>query len=139
MKRNWLQVAIGAVLMLTIAAGVALADRQTLTKTTAPDKYASAGALCTFTEADTSNKEQFVSTGNELIMAWNTGGSERNVTITSVADEYGRTGNIAQAVAANSIYTFGPFPKHGWTQAGTNYIYLEADHTDVDFAVIKLP
>lgn len=113
--------------------------RQTLTKSTAPGSYATAGVAVTMTAADTVNKEQFVSTGKELVIAHNTGGSPYTVTITSVADEYGRSGDItAYSVAAGAIAAFGPFPVHGWRQSNDN-IYLEANNTAVKFGVIVLP
>lgn len=113
--------------------------RQTLTKATAPGAYATAGAAITMTAADTVNKEQFVSTGKELVIAQNTGGSPYTVTINSVADEYGRTGDVtAYSVAAGAIAVFGPFPVHGWRQSDDK-IYLEANNTAVKFGVIALP
>jgi len=134
---RWTLGAIAGALIFLFAV-TAFADRQTLTKSTAPGKYASTGVCVTQTEADTSNKDQFLSTGNDLVLAHNTGGSDHTVTITSVADSYGRTGNISQLVTAGNIYAFGPFPQTAWMQTG-GYIYLEADSTDVDFSVITLP
>lgn len=138
MKRKFVTTALGALLVLALIAGIALADRQTQTVVSAPGSYASSGTKVTMTAADTSNYDQFLSTGKELVIAHNTDSGAHTVTITSVADEYGRTGNISQSVAANSIYTFGPFKEHGWEQTG-GYIYLQADSTTIEFGVIKVP
>jgi hypothetical protein len=113
--------------------------RQTLTKSNAPGSYATAGVVVTMTAADTVNKEQIASTGKELVIAHNTGGSPYTVTINSAADEYGRTGDItAYSIAAGAIAVFGPFPVHGWRQTN-NYINLEANNIAVKFGVIVLP
>lgn len=113
--------------------------RQTLTKSSAPGSYATAGVVVTMTAADTVNKEEFASTGKELVIAHNTGASPYTVTITSVADEYGRSGDItAYSIAAGVIAAFGPFPVHGWRQSNDK-IYLEANNIAVKFGVIVLP
>lgn len=113
--------------------------RQTLTKSNAPGSYATAGVVVTMTAADTVNKEQIASTGKELVIAHNTGGSPYTVTINSAADEYGRTGDITSySIAAGAIAAFGPFPVHGWRQTN-NYINLEANNTAVKFGVVVLP
>lgn len=114
--------------------------RTTLTKTVAPGGYAASGVAMTMTAADVANKNQFVSTGNEMVIAHNTGASEHNVTITSADDEYGRKEDIAnEAIAAGAIRIYGPFPVIGWRQPGSQYIYLEADNVEVRFGIIQLP
>jgi hypothetical protein len=114
--------------------------RQTLTKTTAPGGYAAAGVTVTMTAAIVADKEQFVATGKELVIAHNTNVGAQTVTITSAADETGRTKDITtDSLAAGAIRVYGPFPLPGWVQAGTQYIYLQAGHADIKFGVIVLP
>ncbi len=114
--------------------------RQTLTKTNAPGSYASSGVKVTLVSADPTNKEQFVSTGKELVLARNTGGSPYTVTINSAPDPYGRTADIASySVPAGEIHVFGPFPVTGWKQAASSYITLEASNAAIQWAVIVLP
>jgi len=113
--------------------------RQTLTKTTAPGNYSDSGVDVTLTTADTSNDDQFLASGSDLVIAVNTGASPATVTINSVADEYGRTGDVsAYSVGAGETAVFGPFPTHGWAQSD-GYVYLEASSTDIDFGVVILP
>ncbi len=113
--------------------------RTTLTKTDAPGKYASQGAALTMEAADPTNKNQFVATGADLVFAHNTGAGAATVTINSVADPYGRTGDISSySIPAGGYAVFGPFPSLGWQQSD-GYIYLEASSTDVKFGVVKLP
>jgi hypothetical protein len=116
--------------------------RATLTKTIAPGAYAGAGIAVTMTAANVADKNQFITSGKDLILAFQGGVAERHVTITSVADPYGRTGDIAAdhvPAAAGSIRMYGPFPTLGWRQVGSQYIYLEADNAEVFFGVVTLP
>lgn len=116
--------------------------RATLTKSTLEGQWGDYGAGeadLTFTAADASNKNQFVASGKDLVIAHNTDGANPyTVTITSVADEMGRTGNITTySLAAGDIAAFGPFGLDGWEQTD-GYIYLEASNAAIKFAVIAL-
>lgn len=112
--------------------------RTALTKTIPPGGYAGAGETLTETAADTSNKNEFTCTGNDLIIAHNTGGSAYTVTINSVDDKYNRSEDItAESIAAGAIHIFGPFPYHGWQQSD-GVIHLEASNAAVKFAIVQL-
>lgn len=118
--------------------------RQTITKTTAPGSYPSlqpaANALdITWVQADTVNKEQFKLTGREILLAWNQGVGAQTVTVDSVVDKHKRTGSItAYSIGASEIAVLGPFALEGWRQTDGN-LYLEANSTDIRFAVIEVP
>lgn len=118
--------------------------RAILTKTTALGKwgnYAVANAAdLTMAAANVSDKNQFVASGNDLVVAHNTGGSAYTVTITSVADPVtGRTGDVTTySVGAGEYAVFGPFSQRGWSQS-TGYIYLEASNAAILFGVVTLP
>lgn len=113
--------------------------RQTLARTNSPGPNPTAGVAVTMTAADTTNKEQLALTGREVLIVHNTGASSRTYTVTSVADPYGRTGDItAQTILAGAIHTVGPFGLLGWQQTG-GYLYVEASHAEVKFGVIALP
>lgn len=113
--------------------------RVTLTRSNSPGPNPTAGVAVTMTAADTVNKEQFALTGREIVIIHNTGASSRTYTITSVADPYGRLGDItAQTIAAGAIHTVGPFGLLGWQQTG-GFLYLEASNAEVKFGVIALP
>jgi hypothetical protein len=121
-----------------------MTDRTLLTKTTPLGCYPSLpitanGADLTETAADVANKNRFVSGGNDLVIAHNTGASAYTVTITSVVDDEGRTGDItAYSIGAGETAIFGPFKKHGWMQS-SGHIHLEAENASVKFAVVALP
>jgi hypothetical protein len=113
--------------------------RVTLTRSNSPGPNPTAGVAVTMTAADTVNKEQFALTGREILIIHNTGASSRTYTITSVADPFGRLGDItAQTIAAGAIHTVGPFGLAGWQQTG-GYLYIEANNAEVKFGVIALP
>ncbi len=92
------------------------------------------------TAANATDKEQFVASDKDIIVAHNTGAGARTVTITSVADAgNNRTGAItAYSIGAGEYAAFGPFNRQGWMQTD-GYIYIEAEHAEVKFGVIKLP
>lgn len=105
---------------------------------TKTDAYSANAADLTMTAADTVNKEMVALTGNELVVAHNTGAAEHTVTVTSVVDEMGRTGNVAAyAVGAGEYAVFGPFGTEGWRQSDGK-LYFEANHAEVLFGVVKL-
>lgn len=107
--------------------------------TIAPGAYGGVSNAVTLTAADTTNKNMFTMTGKDLLIIQNTGGSAATWTATSVADPYGRVGNIAaESIAAGAIRVFGPIPLEGWAQTDGKF-YLEASANTVKFAVIRLP
>lgn len=77
--------------------------------------------------------------GKTLLVAHNTNAGAQTVTISSVADRNGRTGDItAYSIAAGRVATFGPFGREGWAQADGK-VYAAGSHTDVKFAAVRLP
>lgn len=117
--------------------------RTTLTKTAALGPYptlpVAADALdAVFTAADVVNKNQFLPTGYDLIIMWNSGAAPYTVTLTTAADAQNRTGDIATySLAAADIAVFKLANKVGFIQAD-GYVYLEASNASVKFAVISL-
>lgn len=113
--------------------------RNSLTKTDASrNGFPTDGVTLTFETANTTDKEQVVLTGKEIVIAHNTGVGAATVTINSVA-YLGRTGDIAaDSIAAGAMHIYGPFDLRGWKQSDGN-LYLEASSTDIDFAVITIP
>lgn len=92
----------------------------------------------TFTAADTVNKNQFASSGNDLVIVQNSGASPYTFTLTSVADAQKRTGDITTySLAAGEFCVVGPLTKAGWMQAD-GQIYIEGSNVAVKFAVIAL-
>lgn len=118
--------------------------RTTLTKTTACGSYPTLQPAVntldlTLTAADTASKNQFAASGNDLIIAQNTGAGAHTVTITSVPNQKNRTGDItAYSIGAGEIAVIGPLKNLGWTQTDRN-IYLEANHAEVKFGIVTLP
>lgn len=119
-----------------------MADRTTLVKTVAPGAYAGAGIAVTLAAADVANKNRFVASGRDLVIAFQSVTTERHITINSVADPYGRTGDITAdhlPAALGSIRIYGPLPCLGWRQVGSSYIHLEADNAEAKFGIVQLP
>lgn len=94
----------------------------------------------TFLAADVGNFEQFVTTGKELILARNVGGGPFTITINSVNDPFNRTNDVtAYSLGVGEIAIFGPFDRTGWKQAGSSFIFFEANNVAIEFAVIRIP
>lgn len=100
--------------------------------------YSANAADFTWTAADVANKNQTVATNNLLLLAYNSGGSPYTVTVSSVADPFNRSGDIATySLGAGEYAVFGPFQNVGWKQSD-GYLYYEASNAAVRFAVIAL-
>lgn len=76
--------------------------------------------------------------GKTVVFAQNTGVGARTITFTSVADTFGRTGDItAYSLAAGKMKLFGAFKAAGWTHSGN--LWIDGSHAEVLLAVITLP
>jgi hypothetical protein len=76
--------------------------------------------------------------GKTYLLAQNTDSGAHTVTITSVADNLNRVGDItAYSLAAGVIAQFGPFQSVGWSNGGQ--LWFQADNALVKFAVVTLP
>lgn len=119
--------------------------RQTHTKVTALGSYPALALVAhsvdlPMTAAIVADKEQVVMSGNDLLVAYNSGGAPYTITITSVAEgRTKRTGDItAYSLGAGEYAVFGPFEKSGWMQTDGK-LYFEANNALVKFGVVGLP
>ena len=96
-------------------------------------------AKITWTAADAVNFQEVVNDGKLIILAWNqSADTDRTVTVTTVKDALGRTGDItAYQVDFASISRLGPFPTSGFNQTNGK-LYFQASHADIKFAVIRV-
>jgi hypothetical protein len=88
--------------------------------------------------ADTSNGNKFPLTGHEVLLAENTDTDAHHITISSVADEEGRLGDVTSyAVAAGAQVAFSfRGGTAGWKQTDGN-AYVSADDATVKFTVLR--
>lgn len=117
--------------------------RTDLPKTTALGPYGdysvANSADLTMTAGDVANKNQFAATGNDVVVAHNTGGSAYTLTVTSSPDPYGRTKDISTySIGAGEYAVFGPLELPGWVQPDGK-IYLEVSNAAIKLGVVKLP
>lgn len=116
--------------------------RTTLTKTAVKGPFpalpiGASGLVVTLTAADVANKNQFLPSGNDLLIMQNSGAAPYTVTITSAVDAQNRTGDIATySLAAGDVCAF-LVKSSGWVQAD-GYVYLEASNASVKFGVVAL-
>lgn len=91
----------------------------------------------TFVAADVANKQMAALAGKIILLAWNTDASSHNISLTSVADKFKRTGDVTNyAVGAGKIAAYVFDDAGGWSQAD-NSVYFEADNALVKFCVLK--
>jgi len=103
----------------------------------APGCYGDALTVLPMTVCDFVNGNHFVCTGKDLVICWNSTAGADTVTITSVANKWGRTGTLtAVAIAASSFAIFGPMNVAGWSNGGI--IEITAGSVDVFFAIVNL-
>lgn len=92
----------------------------------------------TYTAADVGNGNSFPFTGNEIIIVRNIdGATSRNVTLTSVANAFGRTGNIVHSLSLTSFAIFQATDLTGWLQTDGMF-YLSGDNVNLEFAIVRL-
>jgi hypothetical protein len=112
--------------------------RTILSPTTVPGPFSALGALLALTTCDTVNGNRFLSTGREVLLAYNPASSPSAVvTVTSRALN-GRTGSAVATIAAGAYAIFQMFPTDGWMQAD-GYVYVDSSDAAVKLAVVKLP
>lgn len=119
--------------------------RTNLPKTTAKGAYPTLPIAVNsldivFTAADVANKNEFVPSGNDLVLAWNSDAADPyTATVTSAPDPQNRTGDIsAYSIGAGEIAHLGPVRTLGWVQPDGK-VYLEANNAAIKFAIIALP
>jgi hypothetical protein len=129
--------AVAIVLMFVTAAfatPTALTTQQLIINNVA----VSAGQLTlTFTACDTVNGNSFASTGREIVLINNTGGSTYTITITSVADQLGRsdTSLTSYSVAAGVIAAVEMKYQTGWVSGST--VSMTCSNAAVKFAIVQ--
>ena len=104
------------------------------------DAVVALGFDITFAASTLTDGDTFQCTGRELLLVYNSSTSA-TITITSVADEKGRTGDITTYAVAGSGYSIFPVGltnAPGWkSAAGT--IRITCSATTLKVAVIRLP
>lgn len=106
--------------------------------TDVPEDYATSAASLDLQAADPVNGNLFAITGDEILIAQNTDASPHSVTISSVADEEGRTGDITKSVAAGDIVIFQRIPTNGFRVANDGTCRVTAADATVKLAVLRL-
>ncbi len=105
------------------------------------DSYQTVGALAAdyvYTAADVANGNSFSSTGHEIVLVQNTGGSPYVVTVTSTPDNQGRTADLTYTVGAGLTSVLPYFAAVGWRQT-SGLILISGANAALKFAVLRLP
>lgn len=131
-----------APLVLLVLAVCAWATQTALTPVVLKENnYAVQPGDLTLTETacDNVNGNSFPHTGREILLVHNTNASSGTFSVTSVADQYGRTGDIsAYSVAASAIAVIDLDTITGWRQSNGN-VLLACSANTMKFVVLRLP
>ena len=112
--------------------------RTALTKTVGTSPNPSALVTLTMGASDASNSNSVTFTGREVVIFQNSGLSTRTITITSVADPYGRLGTITtENIVAGAFKAIGPLGIEGWRQ-NDGMLYITTTHAEVLIGVYTL-
>lgn len=87
--------------------------------------------------ADVANKEEVVMSGDQLLIAYNTGASPYTVTITSVDDAYARSEDIGPVTLAADDFMVWRAQRHGFAQTDGK-LHFEANNAAVKFLIVDL-
>lgn len=103
--------------------------------------FLGSGAI-SFAAADAVNGMLFPNDGKTVLLVKNGGASAITLTVVSVADEYGRSGDIAPPVAAGEERIVGPlrpalFNQRSGADAGKVYVNFSSG-TSVTVAALRL-
>lgn len=114
-----------------------------LTVVTIDSLYPTAGTEWAFVAADEPNGNFYLSTGRETLIVYNSSpDTAYDVTITSVPDRLGRTGDIVEEIPFGEYRAF-KLGVRGWRDPTTLQVIVTAEDSDVDpgimFAVIRDP
>ena len=90
------------------------------------------------TGALTTNGNEFVSSGNDIVICRNDQIGAQTITFYTNEDPYGLTDTIeAYSIGAGEYAIFGPFQTVPWRQSDGN-VYLGTSHADILIAIIAL-
>lgn len=91
-----------------------------------------------FASSDSSNGNDFAASGNDLILWQNTDVSARTITIASVADNLGRTGDVTTySVGAGEFGCFYVGAGNGWQQS-TGKVNINTSNALLKVVVLQL-
>ncbi len=90
----------------------------------------------TWTAADPVNYNSFASTGKEILCIRNLNADSPLVSHTVTLHK--TNGKIQISIPGGDYYCTGQIPSTGWEQSG-DVIWIDADDTDIEYAVLVLP
>lgn len=98
----------------------------------------------TWTAASAADDHYFENSGRELLLVQNEDASSHDITVVSVADSAGRTGDDTISTGAGDESIGGPYPPELWNQSGSDLGHVHIDigageDTSVVLAVVQLP
>src|SRR5436305_1430115 len=91
--------------------------RTLLTPQAVAAPYPGAGVAVTWTAADVANGNAFVLTEREVVLAKNTDTAAHVVTLSSVANAFGRSSDTADVILPGEVRPYAPKPLAGWMQS----------------------
>jgi len=91
----------------------------------------------TLTAVDEVSGNEFALSGKEVLVFYNSGATDAGITLTSVADEQNRTGDLTATLGANEMAAFHVGALEGWRQT-TGAFYFTGSISGLKVAVLRL-
>jgi hypothetical protein len=90
--------------------------------------------------ADSVNNNMFLNDGRTILTVSNPTGGALSVTVVSVADRFGRVGDLVVSIPANTTKIFGPFIQSVWSQSGADIgnVYVNPASASLGVAAFRL-
>lgn len=108
--------------------------RVDITKTVLPGPYPAAGVELVMTAADTSNKNQFVMSGADLMVIRNADAAAKTYKIEGAENLYNRTADLSGSIGAGEMVAFFFNALEPFRQPD-GQAYCEGNHTNIKFGV----
>jgi P pilus assembly chaperone PapD len=87
---------------------------------------------------DNTNGMEFSNSGREVIIVRNPTAGALTMTVVSVADKHGRTGDLSVVVPAAGTGFVGPLQPDLFNQAGTGKVHLNFSATGLTIAILRV-
>jgi hypothetical protein len=112
--------------------------RTRLTVVEAPKTHPGGSVTYAWEAADTTDQNDFLTTGREVLLIKSADAGSQDVVIASAPDAYGRSQDLTVAVAAGEEEAVAFLQRDGWMQPDGS-IHLDCSVATISYAVIRLP
>ena len=121
-----------------MAAAIDISRQTPLGAYPALDTFLAGDLVMALTAAQTAaDYNTFTCTGGETLVVWNSStDTEYDLTIHSVVDDKGRTGDVVETIQEQTIVAFRFTSKVGWADSGTGKVTVQGENAALKMFVL---